>query len=402
MRFAYDMSVANIKRHPGRSAAMAGIVALLGFTIFAGAYMILCLRGGLSGYRDRLGADIIVTPASARGDRIVDDILLTGITGNYYMSEKDIARVEAVEGVESVSRQFFLTSAKASCCSARVQIIGFDPDNDISIMPWIEESYSGTLQDGDVLLGANISMPEDRTVTFYGNKYRVAARLAKTGTGMDSAVYTNMNTIRQMAESAARLLETSPFRGVNIKTAASSLLINVKDGYNAEDVADDINIHITKADAVPAGNMVTSIANGLGRVSTVIGVMVGALWFLALIVLVIAFLMLTNERRKEFGVLRTMGASRRIISRVNGMEAGILSLLGAGAGTGLAMLLVLPLTGTFRKLLELPFLSPGTGAVLLLFLLSVGLAVLAGMLTAKGTASGITRSEAGLLLRENT
>ena len=251
-----------------------------------------------------------------------------------------------------------------------------------------------------MVIGANITLTDSRKVTFYGKEYRVAARLARTGTGLDSAVYTNMTTIREMAENAARLLETSPFKGVKIGTAASCLMINVADGYQVSDVADDINIHITRVEATPAKNMVSEISEGLGRVSSVIGVLIGALWILALVILIVAFIMISNERKKEFGVLRVMGASRSMLSRVNGTEAGILSLAGAAAGVLLAGLFLLPFTGAIRKALELPYLSPGPVLILVLMLAAILLASAAGVITAQLTAGRITGSETGLLLRE--
>lgn len=168
MKFAFYHSVKNIKRKPLRSALLSALVLLIAFTVFSGAFVIISLQRGLAVYRARLGADIVVVPSSATGHGSVDDVLLQGITGNYYMSGDICEKLAATEGVEAVTKQFFLTSAKASCCSSRVQIIGFDPDTDFSIMPWIAESHSGTVQDGDVVVGAKIGVPESGRITFYG------------------------------------------------------------------------------------------------------------------------------------------------------------------------------------------------------------------------------------------
>ena len=241
MSFASGISIKNIKRKPFRATLLFALVLLIAFSLFSGAFVIISLRNGLECYQSRLGADIVVTPSSARGHGSVDDILLSGITGNYYMSGKDFEKVASTEGIASITRQFFLTSAKASCCSARVQIIGFDPKTDFSIQPWISESYTNEIEDGDVVVGSEINGYDSGLITFYGQEYRIAARLEKTGTGLDNAIYTNMTTVRQMAKNAANLLETSPFQDVDIETATSAVLIKVAEGYSIEDVADDIN-----------------------------------------------------------------------------------------------------------------------------------------------------------------
>ena len=95
----------------------------------------------------------------------MDQILLEGIAGNYYMNASRYDKIAAVEGVGQITRQFYLTSAKASCCSARVQIIGFDPEDDFVITPWIGDSRGGSIEDGCVLAGSDIAVPEDGLIT---------------------------------------------------------------------------------------------------------------------------------------------------------------------------------------------------------------------------------------------
>ena len=402
MKFAFYHSVKNMKRKPLRSALLSALVLLIAFTVFSGAFVIISLQRGLEVYRARLGADIVVVPASATGHGSVDDILLQGITGNYYMSGDICEKVAATEGVEAVTKQFFLTSAKASCCSSRVQIIGFDPDTDFSIMPWIAESYSGTVQDGDVVVGAKIGVPESGRITFYGQEYTIAARLKETGTGLDSAVFANMNTVRKMAVNASSLLKTSPFQGIDIDTAASALLIKVADGYSVEQVTDDINIHITKVKATPAKSMISDLSEGLTGTSALIGIMAAVIWAMAVIILVIVFALLSNERRKEFAVLRVMGASRKMLSRIMGTEAAVLGAIGAVIGIILSVLAVFPLSGSIRDMLKLPFFMPDLWVVLVLAAGAFLIALSAALLTALLSAKKITTNETALLLREDT
>ena len=401
MKFAARISVKNIKRKPFRTMGLALLVAVLSFSLFIGGFVILSLQRGLESYRTRLGADIVVVPSSATSHGMVDDILLQGITGNYYMSAKDCGKVYATEGIKTVSKQFFLTSAKASCCSTKVQIIGFDPETDFSILPWIGENYTGTMEDGDVVVGANLNISDDRLIRFYGQQYRVVARLEETGTGLDSTVYTNMNTIREMAKNAARLLETSPFRGVNIDTAASAMMIKVADGYDINGVMDDINIHITKVRAISAKSMISGIVDGLGRISEIIGGLVAVIWSLAIVILLIVFAMVLQERKKEFGVLRIIGASRGMLTRIMCAEALMVSLSGALIGLLLSAIVVYPLMDSIRNALELPFLKPDPLLLVLLFLGSFCISVLTGGLVSAVVARRITRNETALIIRED-
>ena len=401
MKFALSLSLKNIKRRPFRSAALAALVMFLSFTLFFGAFTIISLQNGLEGYRSRLGADVVVVPNSAKGHGTVDDILLQGITGAYYMSAKDVEKIKAAPGVEQAARQFFLTSAKASCCSSRVQIIGFEPETDFLIQPWIRESYSGEFSDGDIIVGADVSVPEDKTIKFYGETYRVAAQLDKTGTGLDSAVYANMNTVKQMAHNAANLLETDTFKGVDIDSAASAVMIKTSEGYSAEAVADDINIHITKVQASPAKSMVSGISEGLSGVSGMIGVLVGVIWILAVVILIVVFALLSNERRKEFAILRTMGASKTMIFSVMAFESVMTSAAGAFLGLAISFAVIFPLADTLKAALGFPFLLPGAAVLAALCGGTLLLSVAAGVFTSSVSAYRISQSETGLLLRED-
>lgn len=401
MRFAFQTALKDIKRKPLRAFFMMLLSLLFSLSVFAGAYTVSSLQKGLSSYQYRLGADIIVIPNSAKGHGSVDDILLQGITGNYYMSGKEVEKIRAISGIEAVTTQFFLTSAKASCCSSKVQIIGFDPETDFSVQPWISESYSAKIADGDIVAGSSISVNESRTVTFYGQEYRIAAQLAETGTGLDSAVYVNMNTMRQMAQNASRLLETSPFNGVDINSAVSAVLIKVADGYSINDVCDDINIHITKVQASSAKSMVSGISQGLSGVSRMVGILAGAVWVLAFIIMIVVQLMLSNERKKEFALFRVMGASRKMLFWIIGAQSLIISIAGAVLGIAVSAVLLLSMSGSLQNMLQLPFLRPKASGTVLMALGAFLIAVCAGFITAFISARRITKSETGLLLRED-
>jgi len=401
MKFAFNTALKNIGRKPFRAMGMAFLIVMLSIVLFVGAFTLISLRNGLDSYGARLGADIVVVPNSAKGHGTVDDILLQGITGNYYMRGKEVEKLKAVEGIGQITTQFFLTSAKASCCSVRVQIIGFDPETDFSVLPFINENISGDINDMDVIAGCRINVPENRKITFYGQDYNVKAQLVETGTGLDSAVFANMNTVKQMAKNASMLTEASTFKGIDINTAASCVLINVADGYSITDVADDINIHISKVEATPAKSMVSQIGEGLNGVSKIIGMLVIGIWILSLVILIAVFALLSNERKKEFAVFRIMGASKKLLFKIIGAEIGMICIAGAVIGLFIGSVMAFPIVNGLQGMLSLPILAPNMITVILLALGTLLLSVLAGLITAFVSAKRITRSETGLLLRED-
>ena len=164
MKFASTLAAKNMRRRPVRTAAMILLAAFLAFSVLAGSLIVASLQNGLKSYEDRLGADVVVVPYEARTHGQFESILLQGIPGMFSMSTKDYQKVIGREGIEAAAPQFFLTSASASCCSVSVQIIGFDPELDFTVQPWIRESYEDKLETGDVIVGADL--PTDRGAVF--------------------------------------------------------------------------------------------------------------------------------------------------------------------------------------------------------------------------------------------
>ena len=129
-------------RKPGRTAALVLLTAFLAMSVFGGTIVVSSLRKGLESMENRLGADIIVVPAEAESKVSLKNLLLQGTIGTFYMDASATEKVRETEGVEKASAQIFLSSMKADCCSVKVQIIGFDPENDFVVQPWIAETVS--------------------------------------------------------------------------------------------------------------------------------------------------------------------------------------------------------------------------------------------------------------------
>ncbi|MBQ9685642.1 MAG: ABC transporter permease [Oscillospiraceae bacterium] len=399
MKIETTLAYKNIKGKPLRSAALILLAAFLALSIFGGSLIVLSLQKGLNSYEERLGADIVVVPNEARTKGNVESILLQGIPGYFYMNTSVLDKIRGMDGVEVATPQFYLCSSKAGCCSTAVQIIGYDPETDFVIQPWISNAYGDNLADGTLVLGNHISMPVDRTMTFYGRKLQVVAQLDETGTGLDNAVYANMDTIRQIMDDADAK-GFSYHSGVRTDEAISSVMIRVKDGYDIDRVTDDINIHVRRIEATQAKTMISSIAGGLHSVSHIISVLTALIWVLAIVILVIAFTMITNERKKEFAILRVMGASQKMLARQMLTESALISAVGALLGLILASLIAFPFSNLIRARLGLPYLLPGAGVIAALMLGSFAVSVVAGALTAAVSARRLSRCDAALVLRE--
>lgn len=398
-RFLKGHVIRNIIKRPVRSVGLATLVMLLSFSVFSGTLIIASMRNGLGSLKDRLGADIMVVPYEATTKSNLENIILQGNTGYFYMDSSYLEKIASMEGIGQISAQFYLASTSAGCCSVPVEIIGFDPDTDFTIQPWIKQSYHKELKELDVVVGNDLNAFVGDTLTFYGVDVHVAAKLDKTGTNLDTAVYTNESTIKRLIQSSLDK-KMNNFADIDPDKVISCIMINVADGYTIEEVLNDINIHVRKVEAIKTKNMISGIARSLSGVSDVIGILVIVVWVLALVIMIIAFTVSSMERKKEFAVLRAIGASRGKLAGLVMGEGITISLIGSLVGIVLGALLILPFSNFLEGAFELPFLLPKITIILLAALMSAVISLMAGSLACIIASYRISRIDTGLILRE--
>ncbi len=388
----------NLLRRPGRTAALILLTALLAASVFGGSVVVGSLRSGLKSLEARLGADIIVMPAEAESKVSFKNLLLQGTTGAFYMSTSVLEEVRGAQGVAIAAPQTFLASLKADCCAIKVQIIGIDPDTDFTVKPWIEESYSQDLGDMEVAVGCKVTAGVGETLKIYEQYTHVVAKLAETGTGLDTAVYCNMETMK-------KLLAAAEAKGVSHRITSgsdviSAVYVKVKDGYDAGQVNNWLNGHIRKVTAVRARSMFTDVSDSLSGIARAARALIGAVWALALGILLVAFAMMIRERRREFAVLRLIGMSRSGLRGEILLETALCCLAGGLVGVGIAALGVFPFTTLIETQLGLPYLTPAVGTLLALAGGTVLATLLVGLLAGAWAAARLSRTDPGTTLRE--
>ena len=393
-----NIAYRNVRRRPVRTAVLLVLTALLSLAVCGGTLLVSGLQKGLGSLEARLGADIMVVPYEARTKSNLESIVLQGNPGYFYMDNSRYEKIRGLDGIGQISAQFYLASASSGCCSIPVQIIGFDPETDFTVLPWLKRSYDGNLQAGDIVVGNDLNAFPGDTLTFYGIDCHVAAKLDKTGTYYDSAVFTNIDTIQQLIGSSLDK-GMNDFAGTDPQKVVSTVLINVAEGYSPEEVMNDINIHVKKVKAVQTKEMISGISRSLQGTSDVIGVLIAAVWVLGLVILLLAFTMSVNERKREFAVLRVIGASQGKLASIVMQEALLTGLCGSVLGTGLALVGMLGFRTAVSEQVGLPFLLPGAGQTALLAVMSILAVLLAGILAAAVCAYRISRVDTALILR---
>ena len=395
------LTVKNLGRKPGRTAVLILLTAFLALAVFGGSVIVLSLRNGLQSLESRLGADIILVPAEAQSKVSFQNMFLQGTTGAFYMDASVAEKAMEVPGVEKVAPQTFLASLKADCCSVKIQVIGIDPSRDFTVQPWIARSMTGQLTDMDAVVGCKVEADVGEIIRIYDQRCKVVARLEPTGTGLDTAVYCDMGTMDT-------LLAAAEEKGISHRISSgdpsvvSAVYVKVKDGYDIDAVNTALTGKLRKVTAVRTRSMITGISDSLAGISRTVTVMIIVIWLLSLIILLLAYVLIVRERSREFAVLRLIGASRSMLSRLALLESAICGLAGGIAGTVTAAIGIFSFSTLIGKSLGLPYLIPKPSVILLLASATVLLSIAVSALASAFAAYRLSRVNPGTALREGT
>lgn len=392
-----DLAVKNLKRKPFRTAGLIILVGILSFVLFGGTILSANLRNGLNSIKSRFGADLMIVPLGANSD--MENILIKGEPNYFYFDKKLANGIAQIQGVEKASSQFFLTSTSQDCCDISVQFIGFDPNTDFTVQPWIKNVYEGNVSDGALIVGNDITVEDGEKLKFFDKTYPVAAKLEETGTGIDQTVFANMTTLKNLFY-AAKENGFSFTENIDPDNMVSTVLVKVAPGFDTKDVIHNIRANTDGLQVIKTKNMMTDISENLGAFIWFIYIFAAMLLLIVLIVLSVVFSITINERKKELSVIRALGASKRYILSLIFKETLIVSISGGLAGIVLSSILIFPFSTYISDSIGLPYLQPGVGTIILILAVSLLISIAVGPAAAINSAVKISKSETYLTMRE--
>ena len=382
----------NIQNNKGRYFKQAAMVMVLTWTMLLGLIIIVSISSGLERLRDRMGADLMLVPLGY--ERSAEGILIKG-EPKYFYFEKDImTQLENVdiEGIERLSSQFYLTSSNQGCCDIPVQFIGLDKDSDFTIKPWIKTLYVNEkdyLNDGYIVVGSSIDVPEDGKIRFYDQYFTVAAKLDQTGSGLDNVVFLNRTTTKTLYEAA--LSKGFNFMdGCDPLKTVSSVFITVKDGTDVKKVSQQIRSHIDGVQVIVTDGMIGSTQQGLEGFISLMYILIGILIVLSFVILSLSFKLQVTERKDDYRLMRTIGVTKGEIRKLVLSQAFILSIIGSILGLVLATVSIFPFYTAINAAVSIPFLIPSGIKLVLLYLVTGLIGIIIGPLGALGSAIRIS------------
>jgi len=394
----YRLALKNITDSSFRS----WVVALCAMAVASLALVtLIVLRGAEKSLRlaiDRLGADIIIVPEGTTTK--VESALLMGHPTQVWMPDSNLGKIAAIPGVQSVSPQLYLeTLTNAACCSVEdMFLIVYDPQTDFTIEPWLEQTSGEGLGLGEVVGGTYVFVPEgEQNIQIYGYFVTLKANLEPTGTGLDQSMFLTMETAQDMARISKSMAE-EPLEIPD--DSISAIMVKLEEGADPAAVSLGIMHTVPGVTPIESPNLFQSYRRQMsGLLAGVMATMVITL-VMSVALVGLVFSMAANERRRELGVLRAMGATRGFVLRSLLSEAAILAVAGGVTGIGLTVLGVTLFRNFIIDSLGIPFILPALFQLVIEALSGLALTLLTVTLAAMLPAYRISHLEPAIAMRE--
>ncbi len=327
----------NIRRRRTQSV-LTVVITMLTVMVFVLVLGVLqVMDSGLTLSRQRLGADAVLIPKYAPTQS--EELLFTASPQNVYMSKDVYEQALQLEGVALATPQFYAQTLELSCCEPgeAARIIGFDPSTDFILSPYLGEDYAKDMGELDVILGS--SMDSD----VVGSNYMILEKtlfvpqqLPPTGTGMDSTLFVQIDTCRQLCLDSSVIRESWQKR--DPYDCISVVMLRFEEGVDPEAFVEMVANSGMDARCVLTSETIASLQSQL---EVTMAVMLG-LWLAAMLIAVLAlfgrFSALARERRKEIGLLRAIGVKKAGVFGLIVAECCTMAAMGGVLGSAGALL----------------------------------------------------------------
>lgn len=327
------------------SLAVALLVALLVFALLFNH----AVQEDIDAATRKLGADIVLVPAAAK--ELAEQFILESREKTFYMNRRVYDEVVKLPEIESGTFQIYLDTLESECCSiVEGQIVAFDQKTDFVISSWLTEGAKKTLEAGEVYVGSYVAeyLGLIGTAKLFGHDVTVAGSLEETGTGLDHGVFMRVEDLDMTTPGVS-----GQFREGNL----SIVFLKTKDGMNLDDVVRQIVAIDPGVGIMTRGTIGGDVKATLKDIVRVFSITIVISSILAVLLAWSTFTALANERQREVGIMRAIGANRFHIIRMFLFEAVIISGFGGMVGIFLGHFLISHLARDFQLLTRLGAIS---------------------------------------------
>jgi putative ABC transport system permease protein len=395
------LAAQNVGRRRLRALFLGAAVMLgvgVGFASFVAGW---ALWQGMAQSFSRMGADLLVVPRATLVN--ITASLVTVQPTDETLPAELVQRIARVGGIARVAPQRVVPALVEG---QRVNLIAFDPARDFSVLSWVEAPKEGAAE--GLIAGGALSAGLGETLSVCGMPMRLVGRLGRTGVGpFDESYFLTFDALADVV-SFCRRSETTAKSAALAKVEDTIADTRHTDVCSGDLALDRVSAFLLQLSPAAKREEVKFALAGLGDIKIVegngvltssrqalstllAGVAVFTLFELAalLILLALLFSAIVQERYREVGLLRAMGAKPNQVVAIILAEAAVITGLGglAGLGFGAGVLLTFARSlGFYFALLGVPFSWPPAavieGGAVLAIVCSVALGLLGAFVPA--------------------
>ena len=386
------LAAQNVGRRWLRSLFLGLAVMIAVGVGFSGAVLGWTFRHGVVTSFSRMGADLVVVPPGALVN--ITSSLLTVQPTDLDLDASLGATLSAIPGVAKVAPQRLV---RAGAEGRAINLIAYDPARDFTVEPWLPESESASRDPLGLLVGARGAEKPGETLSICNRSLTVSGRLGQTGVGpVDESLFISFAGLDQLLEAARQMRPASSPRQRHEHHGAPECLPDLARGRvtafliqlapDASPTQARFAIGQIPGLKIVAGNPVfTAARQSLGTLLGGVAAFAGLLLLALLFVVSLLFSAIVQERYREIGMLRAMGARPAQIVNLTLMEAALLTGMGSVMGVGFGFLLIFISArslGAYSASLGVPFEGPPDAFIWAAAMLSMCCGLLLGVMGA--------------------
>ncbi|MCC4771014.1 FtsX-like permease family protein [Methanosarcina sp. DH2] len=303
--------------------AAAAIVAVV--TTFSAA------TDGLYEESNKFGANIIVRPEVTTIPLVAGSTSIGSLsTGENYIEESEIPRIHTIQNNSNLAVVAPRLYGVAELDDSSVVIMGVDPEKEKTLKPWwkIQGHWMAakTPEKTEVMVGSDIAGPlglkEGSPITLSQGNISIDAQVAgvieSTGGNEDGYVILPLATSQYLLSKEGKVssLEVRALCNDCPVEEISRQIEEVFPGLEARSMSQIVETEMAVVEHTESSAMAVSIITLLVSTLTVASTMLASV----------------NEKLKEIGIMRAVGASNRQVVSMLFFEGAIIGIIGGGIG----------------------------------------------------------------------
>ncbi len=371
-----------------RTAAVIISVAVLVSLLFSTSVFEVGSRKASSAGSEKFGADIMllapIAPLTFSYESATGPIFVVERPEGY-MNGSIVDRMLGLTGIAAASPQLFVANLNRSSAGVTPRLVAFDQTTDFVVRPWLNLTTQG-LQTDQAVAGPTTGFSVGDEVHYRGLGLKIVALLSPTNTSLDQTVLFPL-------EAAYSVPAITGSQNGTSRRVVSAVMMKLAPDASPNAVESEVKNFVGNFRVVEASGLVSRVrvdTTGIASYELLAEVIMAASVFL---LMGLVFSMTTNERSRQLGLMRSLGATNRFIFANVLKEAGLTAAIGSTLGLALGVVVVYFGEGFLVATFNTALIGPDFSESLVLILRSVTLGIITGTAASVLPAWRVTRRD---------